>query len=406
MSLLPMAWVKRAGVVWAGVLISAVVAFVGCSRSASGNSCLYYCDNLCSSLQACDLEEEDCRSNCEAELTDDACKSQPTPDRLTCAELTQTVACAQYCTTLCNRAPTCGTFNANDCLVGCLEVEPSVCNPASVNARTCDQLKPELRFYESRGTPSGGDSASGVGDGTSFGLCTGADDCEALLGCSRQTNTCAPCKTNEDCAAPNGSYVCNDEQECEAVECVVDDDCSLGRPCSPQTHECGECRGDEDCGSLLRGACDPTTLKCVDCNDDSDCRGALFSACDVELQKCVECLADSDCHFAVEPPCDVARRTCVECNEDAHCPEDSPRCDAPLHLCRGCFTNEDCPEARPHCHPSMFCEWCLADEDCEGREKPFCTDSGACGACKHDEGCEAGQTCDLWDGTCVPPQEP
>jgi hypothetical protein len=262
-----MVWVDKWRASWAFSLLGLATAFIGCSGESSSNSCIAYCDNLCSSLTTCELSigEEDCQEACQSGLTDAECRNQPAPDRLTCDELTEVVTCAEYCGTLCERAPKCGTFDAKACVTGCASSSPSICNAASVAARTCDQLKPEIRLYERRGTPSDGDSASGgFLSPSSFGLCEEAEDCEAPLGCSQATNTCAACETNDDCAHDYGAYICNDAQECEKVACVADKDCILDRPCNTETHECGECRKDADCTLSFRPVCDTKTLKCIE----------------------------------------------------------------------------------------------------------------------------------------------
>lgn len=424
-----MAWANWVGGVWTCALLGVLTAFVGCNGSTSSNSCISYCDNLCSSLEACDVELKDCRGSCEGELTDKACKGQPAPDRLTCAELTEAVACAEYCTALCDRAPSCGTFDPGACVTGCLEVGPSICNAASVPARTCDQLKPEIRLYESIGSAGDGDgdhASGGGGFGARYGLCVDAEDCEAPLGCSQQTNTCAPCEANEDCAGLFGAQVCNAAQECEEVECAADDDCVRG-PCNLETHECGECRVDADCTALLGGACDTKTSKCVECKKDSDCKSSFEPSCDVAAQECVECGEDAHCTSSFEPACDTKARTCVACNDDAHCtrgdapacdpaqhacveclkdahcPVQSPHCDRESQTCRECLRNADCGEDAPRCDDALpFCTMCETNADCAGHDKPVCTISGACGDCENDDGCAQGEACDTFYGECVP----
>jgi hypothetical protein len=236
-----MVWVDKWRASWAFSVIGLVTAFVGCSGESSSNSCVAYCDNLCSSLSICEISTgaEDCQEACQSGLTDAQCRDQPAPDRLTCDELTEVVTCAEYCGTLCERAPQCGTFDAEACVTGCASTSHSICNPASVAARTCDQLKPEIRLYDLIGKPDG-DDAVGGGSPSRFGLCKEAEDCDAPLGCSQATNTCVTCKANEDCAHDDDVYVCNDDQECEEVECVADKDCPLSsRPvCDTKTFTC------------------------------------------------------------------------------------------------------------------------------------------------------------------------
>jgi hypothetical protein len=149
---------NRVGAVWAGSLLCGLLAFVGCSGSSSSNSCVSCCDNLCSSLEACEVEVQDCRSSCENGLNDRACKGQAPPDRLTCAELTDTVACADYCVALCDRAPDCGSFDPGACVNGCWTVGPGICNgfrrsaharPAQAGDRQASQGQPKERSSKS-----------------------------------------------------------------------------------------------------------------------------------------------------------------------------------------------------------------------------------------------------------------
>lgn len=408
-------------------MLCGLLAFGGCSDSSSSDACVSFCDDLCASLEACEVESQDCRSSCQRGLNDRACRGQASPDRLTCEELIETVACSEYCVALCDRAPTCGSFDGQACVSGCLAVGPTICNAASVDARTCEQLKPEIRLYEEAGTETAGDHSAASSLGADYGLCRDVDDCEEPLGCSQQTNTCAACETNEDCAGAYDARLCNDANECEAVECLSDGDCILGRPCNTETYECGECREDADCTSFSGGACDTKTLKCVECKQDSDCELSLYSSCDVARQKCVECGDDSHCTSSFAPACDTKARECVGCNEDAHCtqayapacdtaqhecvecskdshcPDDSPRCDTDSKTCKECTSNSDCGTNSPRCETTtQFCESCQTNADCEGRERPFCTELGACGDCERDSDCEDGEQCDTYDGTCVP----
>jgi len=197
------------------------------------------------------------------------------PDQLTCTELKGAYACADYCATLCARAPSCGSFDSNLCAQGCTTQSPSICNAASVAARTCDQLKPELRDYEdtARAEHDGSHIQIGFGGTNHYGLCTKADDCELPLTCALSTNTCSACASDTDCKRAGGKYVCSSEKACLEVSCLTDADC-FGRVCDADSHECVECRGDADCKSVY-GACDTATSECVECTSDANCERGL-----------------------------------------------------------------------------------------------------------------------------------
>jgi hypothetical protein len=284
----------RAGTVALSLLLLTTLAD-SCSDGSA--QCRPICENTCQAFATCNLGTADaptCVADCVAGSDPSICvRARPT-DQLTCAELEAVYDCAQYCTTLCRRAPSCGTFSETLCDTGCASYGPPVCNAASVAARTCDQLKPELRTYEDRGralTRPGSVSEGGTGNPATFGLCRDARDCAAPLGCTGATNTCAPCTANEECAQGVLKYVCSSSAECVQVDCLTGADCSTVFP-----------------------ACDPTTFKCVDCLRDEDCNDpSSLSAgkkCDVSNKTCVQCLTGSDCS-APTPRCDLSYHLCL-----------------------------------------------------------------------------------------------
>jgi hypothetical protein len=107
-------------------------------------------------------------------------------------------------------------FRLETMRAGLHDVVAPDCNAASVAARTCDQLKPELRNYEdsARAERSGSDVAVHGSIGNAYGLCADADDCELPLGCTLSTNTCSACASDADCDRGFGSYIYSAEKEC------------------------------------------------------------------------------------------------------------------------------------------------------------------------------------------------
>jgi hypothetical protein len=303
------------------VLLAALAPFGGCSSSANGN-CNAYCTNLCDALSECELAPSGCQEQCESGVGR-ACEGATAPDRLTCAELSESLACADYCGTLCDRAPSCGTFDAAACVRGCAESEPPVCNAASVAARTCDQLKPEIRSYESRGQAGPDDDFASGGFGARYGLCTSGEDCEAPLGCSLATNTCAACETNADCAREYESFICSEAHECVEVGCLTDDDCA-GRICDAETHECVSCSTDDDCTDDPVGPlCLPDSHECGACVTNADCP-VTSPRCHPTIHFCTGCQTDADCAEREAPYCGIGG--CVECEKNADC-ADGKFCD-------------------------------------------------------------------------------
>jgi len=280
---------------WASGLL--LVATLAGSCSGGGSSqCRPSCENTCQAFATCSLGTADaatCVADCIAGSDPSTCAHARPADQLTCPELKQVYDCAQYCTALCRRGPSCGTFSESFCDTGCASYGPPVCNVASVAARTCDQLKPELRTYEDRGrdlSQPGTVSGGGVGSPAAFGLCKDARDCTAPLGCASATNTCAPCAADAECAQGTiFKYRCSSSAACVQVECLTAADCSSVFP-----------------------ACDPTTFKCVDCLRDEDCTASSV--------------------LSAGKKCDVPNRTCVQCLTEADCSGATPRCD-PSHFC-------------------------------------------------------------------------
>ncbi len=324
----------------------------GCSSSEkNGTSCASLCGDMCKALAACDVEvASDCAGRCATGVAAANCADSRPPDQLTCGELKAAYACADYCATLCTRAPSCGSFDAQLCAQGCTTQSPSICNAASVAARTCDQLKPELRLYEDSARAEQGGSHISHGDfgGTNpYGLCADADDCELPLGCTLITNTCSACAADADCKRAFGPYICSAEKACTKVACASDEDCP-GRICDAQRHVCAECREDAHCPGFYK-RCNPKTATCGQCRTDADC-GDTVPRCDVSTYQCGQCLTNADC----------ANQQFL------------PRCDLETKFCQTCQVDADCA-GRDHllCGDSQ-CVDCLVDADCKDPSYPVC----------------------------------
>jgi hypothetical protein len=303
--------------------------------------CSARCSDLCKALASCDTPPADCEAQCTLGLGSE-CSGAPA-DQLTCKELSATYACADYCATLCTRAPECGSFDSKKCASGCASESPTICNPASVAARSCDQLKPEIRSYQQRAEveESGGHVASG-GFGSSYGLCLDASDCDAPLGCVVESNTCGSCTADADCASYT-PQACSENKECVRVGCVKDADCP--KFCDAASHECGECRNDSDCTFSFAPACNTETSKCVTCTKDADCaKSPIGSRCESTSNRCVECLGSADCADPKQALCDPTLQFCVTCKTDADCKRFAATPVCSYLGCSECNHDADCTD--------------------------------------------------------------
>jgi len=381
-------WLRFSGL---GLACFVAVLLPGCSGNsqAAGASpaCQTLCSETCQALSDCQVEvATDCVQACAAGLPPNTdCAGMERPDRLTCAELTSEYACTQYCATLCERAPECGSFEAQRCVRGCASESPSVCNSASVAARSCDQLKPELRLYDEAGQLSSG-SVQVVGGSSgvkAFGLCKTGADCDPPLGCEPATNTCAACRLDADCERGFGEKdICSSDYTCVKVECRADADCS-GRVCDTASHTCVQCQNDADCAASLLGSFEP--------------------ACDVASAMCVTCTTDEHCQNSpIGPRCDEAAHSCKECLLNSDCADSKmPHC-GQFGYCTSCTTDLDCAgRPLPSCGTLGACVECNADADCKDPTLPACqTDYGRCVQCRTSDQCPTGHSCDFFSGTC------
>jgi hypothetical protein len=263
--------------------------WVACSLTSSGDdgddgTCPAYCSSVCDALGQCQVTVgATCVSDCQSGIGTKACKSMRPPSQYSCDEVQGIYDCASYCTAFCRRAPTCGAFDQNRCLEGCALQTPSVCNPASVDARTCDQLKPEARDYQ--------DAADAHAEGTGFGviatpqeygLCADASECDPTQACLLATNTCGPCATNADCAqSPPLTYACQ-AGKCGMVDCLTSADCGSSGVCDTSKYACVQCLTDADCAGSLLGKYAPrcgVQNLCVVCSTDADCPNSPQATC-------------------------------------------------------------------------------------------------------------------------------
>lgn len=263
-----------------------------CSNGSSSTSaaCTRYCDDACAALAACPGgAPAGCSASCLTGSERATCTGSLPPDQQTCAQLTRHQSCADYCNTLCTAAPSCGSFDPRLCVSGCAHTQPSLCNSASVAARTCDQLKPELQVYQAVGAAlARGDTFVSGGPPSAFGLCASAFDCPSPLGCSAATNTCGPCATNADCADNFGilKNLCTPDKQCMTVDCLSDVDCSSFLPVCSAKNTCAQCATDAQCTISSLPRCDVATNSCVNCLVDTDCP-SFVPACSPTLHICM-----------------------------------------------------------------------------------------------------------------------
>jgi Cys-rich repeat protein len=305
-----------------------------CGGSDGSAACRAYCTDLSQALADCGLDTSalGSPSECGKQLGAVDCSAQRPPAQLNCSELGELYACSEYCVALCERAAACGPFDADLCERGCV-AHPALCNAQSVAPRSCEQIKPEARWYEDLGRDqaSGGDSVviSSGGAPAQYGLCEDAVPCEGQLGCSATTNTCAPCSSDAECARAHSprSYLCNADRLCVEVECLNDGDCA-GRYCDPASNTCVRCRSDADCDSFLPACKD---AQCVACTRDEHCaaRYTTNQRCDTTADNCVECRSNSDCTSDLSPRCNSTLSFCTLCASDADCAGHAvPRCNS------------------------------------------------------------------------------
>ncbi len=305
-------WLVGAG--WCALWLLAFQA--GCSGgSGQSASCTARCSDICKAFEACGAVPADCEAQCTLGLGSNC--SGPRPDQLTCDELSSTYACADYCATLCTRAPDCGSFDQGACARGCASQYHAICNPRSVAARSCDQLKPELRLYDEAGNAGPNEEVVGnIGSGARYGLCETAADCTAPDGCSSNTNTCGPCRTDAACENGIFAHACM-AGACVKVDCLKDADCYGGDFCETTLHVCGDCHSAADCTSSFRPICSATSATCIGCEVNADCKDQFAPTCSPTLHACTPCNSDADCAGHAGTP--FCGEGCVECRTSADC---------------------------------------------------------------------------------------
>jgi hypothetical protein len=290
----------------------ALALLTHCNKNELSEECAELCKDRCSAFEDCEFEMwAGCERDCGASLLHANCEYETPPDQLTCAELEEIYDCTDYCLEFCARAPKCGGFDQQLCLEGCTAETPFICNAASVPARTCDQLKPEARLYESAGEALASEDEGNVAvgyaspySGEEYGLCQRASECDPPLACVLATNTCGACVADADCESGFGRYSCSNGA-CVEVACVTSDHCVLDYVCDPATHTCVGCLSDATCTGTY-AACDVNAHQCVECTSDAYC-DETFPRCDTEKSQCVECLSNADCTDPQRPVCGTSR---------------------------------------------------------------------------------------------------
>lgn len=234
-------------------LVGSVVflSLVQCGKGAAdddeeseGNpACDATCDDRCNAFVGCGFDvQASCAAECKSSLQHADCRGFRPADQYTCEELEEVHACADYCHEFCVWAASCGSFDQQICFEGCAYGTPPICNPASVAARGCDELKPEARMYDDIGRSLQEDDQIVLGgsftDYSAYGLCVSARDCTLPEGCSLATNTCGACTQDSDCedGLSVTHHLCSSGQ-CLKVECLADDEC-VSQHCDADTHTC------------------------------------------------------------------------------------------------------------------------------------------------------------------------
>lgn len=198
------------------------------------------------------------------------------------------------------------------------------------------------------GETDAGEDTGDSGDGCTDEGCGAGQICE--------DGACvAGCRTNEDCASPDGPQVCF---ESRCVGCRDDLDCTLETVCTDD--ECVEgCRDDEGC---REGRICGDAGVCVEgCRDDANCADGLIC----QEEACVEgCRDDAGCPLGTV--CDD--NACVEgCNDDSRC------------------------ERGTICRDDACVEGCRDDDACD--RGSICIDDGCASGCRDDAGCDADLLC-------------
>ncbi|MGH7438340.1 MAG: hypothetical protein ACRENE_21870 [Polyangiaceae bacterium] len=236
-----------------GEALIAIGVLGACSSQSSSNdgTCGPYCTDFCTTLVQCKVPtDSSCPDACMAGVGTSGCGHLTPASRYRCAEVQMLYECGAYCVAFCQRIPTCGAFDEQACLTGCERLKPVICNPASVAARTCDQLKPEGRAYDEAAKGQSSFATPGV-----YGLCLDPSECSPGQACAVSTNTCGPCQTDAECAQGIGTlYACGAGGSCAMVQCVSSVDCT-GSPCDVATHTCVECLTSADCAMLPGTQC-------------------------------------------------------------------------------------------------------------------------------------------------------
>ncbi len=288
-------------------------------------TCEKYCSAVCERMKSCSVGDttETCNANCLKGVPENfSCKSDIQElEELSCENLTSLVSCATYCEKLCVKSQSCGHLSdPKGCAIQCMQ-HHRVCNLQSIEIRSCQQIEKETGCYkvyaEAEGKPVKIACDMGSLGGKEGDLCTATYDCFDNLACLKESNTCGPCTSHEDCNQGSGSqHYCGKDQRCHYASCLKDEDCKeYSQVCSPKTFRCVDCSNDQHCPSekpLCRNQV------CVRCATDEDCPGGK---CD-EYLGCVQCKKNTDCDPS--QTCYDGDMQCRErCDDAFECPTGS-----------------------------------------------------------------------------------
>ncbi len=249
------------------------------------------------------------------------------------------------------------------------------------------------------------------------------------------------CCSDDDC--DDGAF-CSGVETCVDGTCVAGGDPCPGQLCCPETETCAECCGDMDCAD--NGVfCDGPEI-CIDgaCVSQGDpCSGATPICCENSQSCAADCCVNTDCPDdglycdgletcvggecgSSGNPCGPAAPVCCEnddscaadCCVDADCPGNGVFCDG-AEICTGgaCTSAGDpCPEETPVCCEELndCAAECCGNDDCDDDNEctyDLCTLDMEClnvpqvagFACGDDtdDDCTEPDSCD-GEGNCLP----
>jgi hypothetical protein len=342
-------------------------------------------DNVDCTADSCDNQTEQCLHDANDGDCDDGqlCNGAETCDPLAGCEAGTPPSCDDNvdCTTdscyaignVCQHAPSnafcdngdfCDGDETCDGTGGCLAGTPPACaDNVDCTDDTCNEATDECDHTA---------NDANCDDGA---FCTGAETCNALLGCQIPTNV--DCNDNVDCTTDS----CNEaNDECDHV--TDDTKCDNGDFCD----------GAEVCNDLAGCQPGPET----DCDDGIEC---TTDACSEDANECTHTPHDALCDNAVF--CDGAETCgaegCVEgtpvsCNDNVDCTTDA--CNEGTDMCDHTANNAACDDGQ-------FCngtETCNVMSGCAAGNAVNCADALIC---SQDSCNEATDLCEHNLNTCV-----